>query len=404
MPAEPSAKQVGDIDPHSVEFSETFKDLSGCPVAHGSKYGGFSMLNGYQDVRNASRDHARFSSENDIDGTGNGGGGFLLPSSTVRLGILEMDPPEHRQMRGVLTKTISPAEIERYEPRMRSLAAEQIEKAAASGQVDAVEDMGLPFAAWISFEFMGLPRADWEFFLERLSEHLRVFPDSPDFPAVQVRMGEARARMKEIIGERREEPEKDLFSALAFANMEGRGLSDEEIIDLAWQMLDAGFDTVGSAIAFSMIALTDHPEIRQQLIDDPSLISGAVEEFLRYYSIVTTVGRTVTEPVEVAGETLPAGERVLLNLGSANFDPEFWEDPGVIDIERSPNRHMTFGDGIHKCLGARFTRVAMRVFLEELLTLRPQFTVAVDAVATRPSSCPARGFTAVPATLGPSAG
>ncbi len=404
MSTEANPREVEEVDPHSVEFSRNFRELSRCPVAHGSKYGGFSMVNRYEDVRNASRDAATFSSENDVDGTGNGGGGFLLPSSTVRLGILEMDPPEHRQRRSLLTQTITPAAIERYEPRMRELAAERIEAAADATEFDAVEDLGLPFAAWISFEFMGLPRGDWEFFLARLSEHLRVFPDSPEFAAVQARMGEARGRMKEIIGERRATPQKDLFSALAGAEIDGEPLSDEEIIDLAWQMLDAGFDTVGSAIAFSMIALTDHPEVRRRLVEDPALVPGAVEEILRYYSIVTTVGRTATAAIEVAGEALPAGERVMLNLGSANFDPRFWDRPEEFDIDRSPNRHLTFGDGIHKCLGARFTRVAMRVMLEEILRRRAEFTVAVERVEMRPSSCPARGFLAVPAAMGAGSG
>jgi cytochrome P450 len=389
----------GEFDHHSPMFAEEFRTLSAkCPVIHSNKHGGFSVLTKYSDVKTAARDFTRFSSENDIEGVSRGGKGIIIPSSTVSLGVLEMDPPEHRGIRALLSRVVSPSAVDGFEARMRELAIESIADCVDRESFDVMADLATPFSARADFEFMGLPPDEWRFFIRPLSEHVYFTPADPEFPQVQERMEQARLRMLEIIADRRASSTGDIFSQLAHADLDGRTLRDDEIVQITWQLLDAGFDTIASTICHIMLCLTERPDIRKRLVDDHSLIPSAIEEFLRYYSTVTGIARTAMEDVVVNDELLPAGQPVLLCYGAANFDPDAWDNPEEIDIERHPNRHLTFGDGIHRCLGARFSRSMLRIFMEELLERMPDFVVDRDAAEHRAIIVPNNSFVTMPAT------
>jgi cytochrome P450 len=354
-----------------------------CPVAHGSKYGGFRALLKYDDVKNAARDYSRFSSEN---AGPDGGLGIMIPGSKVQLGILETDPPRHRKLRGVLTNWIAPSAIDRFEPRIRQLAIDQLELAGRSESFDVVDDFSSPFAARVTLEFMGFPPEEWKTFALPLFEQTYVIQTSPEFAEVERHIEVAQTRMLELISLRREQPaDNDFLSLLVQAEVNGETFSDELILSMVWQIMGAGFDTVAGTTQHIMRYLTEMPELRQRLIDDPHLIPSANEEFLRFFSPGTAMARTVTEDTEVGGATLSAGERILLCYAAANHDPDEFEQAEEVKLDRSPNRHLAFGDGVHRCLGARFARVELKVLMEEILSRLPDFEVDIENSRLRPS-------------------
>jgi cytochrome P450 len=394
---------AADFDVHSPALAENVPELyekvrGQCPVAHGAGHGGYDVLLRYDDVRAAAKDPARFSSENDLDGPFEG---IYLPRASVRQGFLEMDPPDHSQFRRRLGKWMSPAAITEFEPRMREIAVEQIENALALGSFDAIDDLAFPFPAKGSLEFMGFPVEDWDLYGPPLHEQTYTLPSSPEFAATLEKIAAAQARMQSVIDARRAQPTDDLVSILIGEELDGEPLTDKTIMEMVWQIMGAGFDTVASTIGFAMKHMTEHPETKVTLRENPDMIPAAIEEFLRYFSPATAQARTVREPVEVGGEDFETGDRVLLCWAAANFDPEVFEDPLTLKIDRSPNRHLAFGDGIHKCMGARFGRVELKVFLEELLTRMPDFEVDLDRIVTIPTIALINGYISMPAVAKP---
>jgi cytochrome P450 len=391
-----------DFDHHSSAFTQAipgvYRELHAqCPVVHSERYGGFRMFSRYEDIQRIARDPETFSSDHDLDGTAGGGEGILIPAIAVRLSFLEMDPPLHRRFREVLAKWLGPARIAEYEDRMRAIVVERIEHCRALGEFDVVDDLANPLTAMLTLDFAGMPIEDWELYLRPVHEQAYIDRTSPEFERVLADLGAAREHTRAFIARRREEPTDDLASVLLATEIDGRPLTEDEIIDYLWVLMGGGFDTTSGAIAHSMRHLTEHPEDRRRLSGDRALIPTAIEEFVRHFSPSTTVARTVTQPVTVAGEELEPGDRVLLCWGAANHDPKRFDAPDEVQLDRSPNRHLGWGDGIHRCVGTRFARTEMRIFYEELLDRMPNFAVRCDEAVQFPSVGVTAGFVRMPA-------
>jgi cytochrome P450 len=189
--------------------------------------------------------------------------------------------------------------------------------------------------------------------------------------------------MQGIVRQRRAEPQDDLITRLAEAEgPEGELFSVEEVAALARIVLFGAVDSVVSLIAQAAVYLDRRPDERQRLIDDPALIPVAIEEFLRYFSPGTTTARTVRhEPAELSGRRLVPGDRVVLNWLAANHDPDVFDRPDEIVLDRTPNRHLAFGAGIHKCIGLHFGRVEAKILLEQILARFPDFRVVPEELA-----------------------
>jgi cytochrome P450 len=280
---------------------------------------------------------------------------------------------------------------------MRAIVAEQIEKCRAMGEFDVVDDLANPLTAILTLDFAGMPVEDWEIYLRPVHQQAYVDRLSPEFERVLADAGSGREHTRRFIAQRREQPADDLTSLLLAAEIDGVPLSEEEIVDYLWTFMGGGFDTTSGAIAYIMIDLTEHPERRRQLMDDPQLLPTAIEEYVRHFSPSTSVARTVTQPVSVADEELQPGDRVLLCWGAANHDPDKFEDPDSIQLDRSPNRHLGWGDGVHRCVGTRFARTEMRIFFEELLQRMPHFAVDAKQAVEFPSVALVAGFVKLPA-------
>ncbi len=203
------------------------------------------------------------------------------------------------------------------------------------------------------------------------------------------------------VQERRAEPQDDLISVFVTMEVDGKLLTDEQILGMCNLVIAGGNDTTTSLLANAFAWLAEHPEQRAWLAEDLSRIPIACEEFLRYYTPTQGLARTVTTDVEIGGQLLNAGDRVLLSFAAANQDPEFFESPDEILLDRWPNKHQAFGLGLHRCLGSNLTRLEFRVVLEEVLARMPDFQVDLGNSHRYPNIGIVNGWNDMPATFTP---
>jgi cytochrome P450 len=182
--------------------------------------------------------------------------------------------------------------------------------------------------------------------------------------------------LEEVISARREQRQNDFISGFLDAEVDGHQLTDDDVVDICYLFFLAGLDTVTASLDCMVAYLAQHPEQRQRLVDDPSLIPAAVEEMLRWETPVTGVVRITVADTEVSGCPIAAGTKINLSLGSANTDPAFWNDADTVDFDRPANKHLAFGGGVHRCLGSHLARMELRVALEEWHARVPNYRLA----------------------------
>jgi len=326
------------------------------PVGWSERHGGFHVVSRYRDVCQAEKDVATFSS---ADGVG-------VPPMPVRLLPIDTDPPQHRAYRRILNPPLGPSEVAAREDEARALAVELIEPLRQQAEFDLCAEFAVPFPQRVSLRWIGFPDADRSDLAKWIDDITRLRGiDNDRVAAASVAV---MTRIMELVGERRSAPPRpDLVGILIDGSIEGKPLSDDEILFTMLLLLFGGLDTTSSAIAGAMAHLAEHPEQRQRLRDDPALLSTAVDEFLRYYSPVQGQGRTVTRDTTLGGCPLKAGDRVLLLLASGNRDETEFPDADQVVLDRHPNPHVAFGHGPHHCVGAHLGRLMVQVALEELL-------------------------------------
>jgi cytochrome P450 family 142 subfamily A polypeptide 1 len=322
----------------------------------------------------------------------------VRPNNPAKITLIDEGEPRHGQLRKLLNKGFTPRMVKKLEAVFRDITRDAIDAVAHKGQCDFVEDIAVPLPLLLIAEMIGIRKEDHGRF-HQWSDAMIAADGRMDDPVVTGKAAQAfmeySTYVSEIIADRRENPKDDFVSILTSADDDGvlgtmdqqlhAGLSSEEhlaranseLMMILVLLLVAGNETTRNGISGGMNLLIQHPEARQRLIDDPSLIPGAVEEMVRMVSPVRSFGRTATQDTELRGVQIKKGERVLMIYGTANRDPEQFENPDVFDIERNPH-HVGFGLGSHFCLGANLARMEMRVAFEELLRRIPdmEFTAA----------------------------
>jgi cytochrome P450 len=234
------------------------------------------------------------------------------------------------------------------------------------------------------------------------SQILTSTPNTPDgLQAKRTTLGEFAAYLQGVVAQRRAQPQADLISALLAANEQDDRLDMKEILGTLFLLLIAGHETTVHLIGNGMLALLEHPDQRQRLIDDPSLAGSAIEEMLRFDSpVATTTLRWSADEIEIRGTHIPAGVAVVTALIAANRDPEQFPAPDTFDIARTPNRHIAFGFGSHYCLGAHLARVEGALAVTTLLQRLPGLALATPVAALRwTASMLIHGVTAMPVTF-----
>lgn len=353
-----------------------------CPLAHSDRWGGSWMPVHYDDIRMIARDSQRFSSRAiEVGGpVPERGGGLFAPPLTS-------DPPAHSRHRGVLQPFFTPHKLAELEPFIRTEARSLVNALAERGEGDVVQDFAEHLTIAVLAKILDVPRDNEQRFTEWVVRLIRIGPRNQAVRAAAVR--EILDYCEALLKERQASLGDDLVSYLANVSIDDQPLSRKHQLGSCFLILLAGADTTWSAIGASLWHLATHPEDRARLVAEPDLLSRAVEELLRVYAPVS-VARIANEEVELHGRSIEAGERIILPLAAANRDPKHFVEPNAVKLDRTPNLHLTFGSGGHRCLGASLATLELRVGLEEWLRAIPDFFL-VDPANIRWSGGQVRG-------------
>jgi cytochrome P450 len=273
-----------------------------------------------------------------------------------------LDAPLHNQWRKLLGPLFSPGAIAALEPKIRERFTAIIDEVVDKGQCDFIQDVALKFPNQIFMELMGMAVEDADQFQEWETAILHEGSSASE-RAVEA-MQDVHAYYAKIIAERRQAPGDDIISKTLTWSIDGEPVRDEDLMAFCLLMFMAGLDTVATQLGYNFLHLATHPEDRRRINEDPSLIPSANEEFMRYYAFVTP-GRKVMQDTELAGCPIKAGDMMFLPLVAANRDPKEFSDADTVIIDRTENRHIAFGAGPHRCLGAHLARLELNVAMEE---------------------------------------
>jgi cytochrome P450 family 130 len=342
------------------------------------------VLSRHADIWAAARDHESWSSAQGL---------------TVNYGELDMigladnppfvmqDPPVHTEFRKLVSRGFTPRQVEAVEPAVREFAVERIERLRAAGGGDIVTELFKPLPSMVVAHYLGVPAEDRKQFDGWTEAIVAANTESGGIASAMASVGDAVASMmgyfSELIERRRREPGDDTISHLVQAGVGADGdiSGTLSVLAFTFTMVTGGNDTTTGMLGGTVQLLHRRPDQRRRLVEQPELISDAIDEFLRLTSPVQGLARTATRDVTIRDKTIPAGRRALLLYGSANRDErEFGPDAGELDVTRKPRNIMTFSHGAHFCLGAAAARMQSRVTLTELLSRCPDFEVDESGV------------------------
>ncbi|MBO4272781.1 cytochrome P450 [Microbispora triticiradicis] len=299
----------------------------------------------------------------------------------IRAGMLDVEPPVHTRLRRLVSKAFTPRMVESLRPRVRRIATELTEGLVERGGGDLLAEVAEPLPVTVIAEMLGVPEADRRLLRPWSADICGMYElnPSPEAQHTAVRAAtEFAGYLRELARARRERPGDDMISALAQVVDDGDRLTEDELIGTCVLLLNAGHEATVNATGSGWWALFRNPGELERLRADPGLMPAAVEELLRYDTPAQMFERWVLEDVEAGGVTIPRGAEIALLFGSANRDPEVFDDPDRLDIGRADNPHISFGAGIHFCLGAPLARVEMAESFGVLLRLAPRLELAEE--------------------------
>jgi len=363
--------------PHAL-----FKQMrSECPVHWSAGVSEFPASAGFwsvttaDDVHEVSRDWQTYSSEL---------GGVtavseVFPIELSRAMFIGMDPPKHDRLKALFQAGFTPKRIAAHEDSIREIVIRVLDRLEGRDTCDLVTEVAQPAVARVIGSFMGIPEEDDEAWATLMNATLGA--GDPDLSpggveeALEKLLPEIFSRCNELVAARQENPTDDLTSVLVHAEVEGEKLEEHEIVMGFFLLVAAGNDSTKSTYASGMRALMENPDQRQLLLDDPSLIPGAVEESLRMFPAFAHFRRTATRDVELHGQQIKEGEKVVMWYASSNRDETRYEDPDRFDVLRNPE-HQAFGaGGRHFCLGTALARLELKILFEETLARYPQMSI-----------------------------
>jgi pimeloyl-[acyl-carrier protein] synthase len=312
--------------------------------------------------------------------------------------MLVMDPPDHTRVRGLVSKAFTPRHVAALRPRIERIVEELLGAAAGHGSMDLIADFAAPLPAIVIAELLGVPAADHRRFKQWSSE-LVTSVGAGNPVAIRERFEKALGQLVDylrgVIAERRRAPGDDLISGMIQAQEQRDALTDAELLATSNLLLLAGHETTTNLIGNGTLALLRHPGELERLRAAPSLLPVAIEELLRYDSPVQATVRVATQDVEIGGRRIPAEALVITGIGAANRDPSVFPEPDRLDLAREPNPHLSFGLGVHFCLGAALARLEAELAFGALLEHFPRLELTSEAVSYR-ANLVLRGLDALP--------
>jgi cytochrome P450 len=365
-----------DLDHHSPEFREDpygrFRQMreSGCPVAHSYSYDGFWALVDYASVFDAARDDDLFNSYPSVG----------VPASTIPFPILpiETDPPQTGELREATLRQFSPGSAEKARPLAAAIATELIDEFIERGDCDIVAQLTTPLPARVILRLLEWDESrygEWVHWVHSTVHDRAHDPEKAGAAGMEM-FGEIAKQLQE---RRAKGLGDDLFSDIVRGTLDGKPLDDTQITMYGVLMMLGGMDTTSGMTGNVLLRLCQEPQLRKQLLDDPGLISGSTDEFLRTCTPTLGLARTVSRDAEFHGQQLREGDRAILMWAAANRDPEVFPDPDALDLHRANARkHMAFGVGIHRCLGSHFAKMMFQVMLGQILDRLPDFELNGD--------------------------
>ena len=368
--ARPKDYALSAIDHHADYFIEhnyeIYEELRAqCPIAHSTEYGGFYFFLDYDTVYDADQDAETFSSAP--------GRNTPPGDSPPQFVPLDSDPPLHTQYRRVGVPYFSPKQAKKDEPYFRQVATELIDQFIEDGEADIVGQLTTPLPAIWILKMLGFDETRWPEWVHWM--HTMIH-DRHSGDAKSAAQNLVAVVFEEINKRRTEGYSDDLLSVIMQGEVDGEPLPEHLIFTYAHLMLIGGMDTTSGLTGNALVSLDRRPELRERLIREPSILPRAAEEFLRHDTPAQTQGRTVTKDCVYKGQQFNAGDKILLSHAAANRDPKVFPNPEVIDFDRKPNRHIAFGVGPHRCLGANHAKVMFEVMISEILKRLPDFRIS----------------------------
>jgi cytochrome P450 len=354
-----------------------------CPVAHtdsrqmtGTR-SGYWLLTRYEDVRNAAQDWKVFSSDHENTARYGLGPGEHLPPITS-------DPPLQRDFRGIIGPHLSPKAIEKLEGAIRNIATELIDQFIEDGRCDLVRQLSQPFMPQVFYRLLfGLSNAE--------VERTRAWRDAINFDPED--QGNVRALaewddwLKAFVAGRRTSPGRnDIVDGLLHGTVGGRPLTHEEITGVLRNLVLGAFPTTTRAINVTVLVLLERPELRAELRANPAYLPGLFDEILRFDAPIPALPRVCVRETMIGDQLIHAGEEVMLCFAAANRDPTIFSDPATFVADRPSNRHLSFGIGVHRCIGSNLARLGWRVLFEEFLSRVEDFEMPVGESPQREQS------------------
>ncbi|MBH0779899.1 cytochrome P450 [Nocardia sp. NEAU-351] len=376
-----------------------------CPLAWTETYDGHWVAAGNREVFELARcDYV--SNDRDYKNERRGYKGITIPGGQsmmpMRNGILEMDEPEHRIFRAVLNPYLSPRAVQRWLPFIDDLIRACLDEKIESGRIDFVDDLANIVPAVLTLAMMGIPLRKWAVYNEPAHASVYTPPDSPDSPRVQqlnLEMGlDLLANLQEI----RREPRPGLIDGLVRMRIDGVEPEEIDLLGILALLIGGGFDTTTALTAHSLEWLSQHPGERETLSSEREyLLDSATEEFLRYFTPAPGDARTISADCEVAGQRFQEGERLWLSWAMANRDGTVFPDPDTVRLDRKANRHLSFGLGIHRCIGSNVARLVFKRMLTAVLDRMPDFQCDPEGAVHYDTIGVIQGMRKLPATFTP---
>ncbi|MFD9817142.1 cytochrome P450 [Streptomyces sp. NPDC059080] len=375
----PTERDAGPFDPPR-EITRMREARPVSPLRFPDGHEGW-IVTGYDEARQLLAD-SRFSSRQDL-------GILHVPYETPGMPVptepspqvpglfIAMDPPDHTRLRRKLTGAFTVKRMKRLEEHIADIVEQQLDALARlAPPVDLVKEFALPVPSLVICELLGVPYEDRDTFQ---TNSARFLLKEQTLEEKMAAYGAMTAYLAELVTRKRAEPGDDILSDLARHD----DLTIEELTGIAFLLLLAGHETTANMLGLGAFALLEHPEQLAALRADPELTPGAVEELMRYLSVADMFYRYATEDIALGGETLPEGSTVVVSLLAANRDPRRFDDPDALDIRRNARGHLSFGHGVHQCLGQQLARIEMRAGFDGLLRRFPDLALAVPADEVR---------------------